>query len=241
MWRDDDDQRRRRRSKLRRDDRDAVESKYKHGTSESHQYYQMRGADERAEKERERDRRKVANPRNVAREARKERQRERRVMRGREILREEESQRTKEDLFRMAPRTQDRRKLYAEKFKEGYDRGLEAQGVMSQRSSGFSNRDREARGDRPGTAGQKTIGRAWRGYRARSEAERRREDRGREEPGQGRARWGGRRSRKRRGGRTKRRKGRRRRCPKTGKPICYCKIKKRRRRSRRGGRRTRRR
>jgi len=49
---------------------------------------------------------------------------------------------------------------------------------------------------------------------------------------------GGRRSRKRRGGRTKRRKGRRRRCPKTGKPICYCKPK---RKSRRGGRRTRRR
>ena len=49
---------------------------------------------------------------------------------------------------------------------------------------------------------------------------------------------GGRKSRKRRKGRTKRRKGRRRRCPKTGKPICYCKPK---RKSRRGGRRTRRR
>ena len=142
------------------------------------------------------------------------------------------------DILKGDPEARKKAKQYAAKYKEGHDRGLVVDGAKAAARDRFSSQEQETRQVRPTTAARMTIRKAVRGYQAKSEAERRRKERDREGFGQERRRWGRGRSRKRRGGRTKRHKGRRRRCPKTGKPICYCKPKIK---SRRGGRRTRRR
>ena len=231
MWRDErssdyDESRRRVRAERERDDRRAGEDKYEHGSPKSREFYRERGEIFRQEERRRGEvRRKVANPRDMDRAARKERQRRQRVDRGRDILKGD-------------PEARKKAKQYAAKYKEGHDRGLVVDGAKAAARDRFSSQEQETRQVRPPTAARRTIRKAVRGYQAKSEAERRRKERDREGFGQERRRWGRGRSRKRRGGRTKRHKGRRRRCPKTGKPICYCKPKIK---SRRGGRRTRRR